>query len=219
MTPAAKYLVAKSAPSFIYETLECLGGNGYVEDFPMARLYREAPLNAIWEGSGNVVALDILRALRKDPEASAAVIDALAKICGSPGKAAAEAIKQLASGGEAESGARIIAEKLARVGALAALHEADGELAGAYAATRLAGAPRATFGACDLGTAQRVSGVGARFWPPEDDETALAQTPRLAPKEAGHRKEPTAMSHATKSYPIPCREADCLREPRDAALA
>ena len=61
MTPAAKYLVTKTAPSFIYETLECLGGNGYVEDFPMARLYREAPLNAIWEGSGNVMTLDILR--------------------------------------------------------------------------------------------------------------------------------------------------------------
>ncbi len=63
MTPAVKYLVTKMAPAFIYETLECLGGNGYVEDFPMARLYREAPLNAIWEGSGNVMALDVLRVL------------------------------------------------------------------------------------------------------------------------------------------------------------
>ena len=154
MTPAAKYLVAKSAPSFIYETLECLGGNGYVEDFPMARLYREAPLNAIWEGSGNVMALDILRALRKDPEASVSVIDALAAAGGAPGEAAGEAIKQLASGGEAESDARIIAEKLARLGALAALHEANGELAESYAATRLQGAPHATWGACNLKMAQ-----------------------------------------------------------------
>ena len=63
------------APAFIYETLECLGGNGYVEDFPIARLYREAPLNAIWEGSGNVMAsvccARCARATRKPPSSSA----------------------------------------------------------------------------------------------------------------------------------------------------
>lgn len=157
MTPAAKYLVTKSAPSFIYETLECLGGNGYVEDFPMARLYREAPLNAIWEGSGSVMALDILRAMRKDREATAGVIDALAAACGAPGKTAAAAIKQLAASAEAESRARMIAERLARLGALAALHETNGVFAEAYAATRLAGEPRGTWGACDLGAAEGVA--------------------------------------------------------------
>ena len=94
MTPAVKYLVTKLAPSFIYETLECLGGNGYVEDLPMARLYREAPLNAIWEGSGTVVALDVLRVLRRNRETALDVIDGLADACGAPGKAAAVAIKQ-----------------------------------------------------------------------------------------------------------------------------
>jgi putative acyl-CoA dehydrogenase len=130
MTPAVKYRVTKMAPAFIYEALECLGGNGYVEDFPMARLYREAPLNAIWEGSGNVMALDVLRALRKG---DAGVIDALAGACGAPGKAAADEIRKLASGDDAEARARLIAEKLARLGALAALHEANGDLAEAYA--------------------------------------------------------------------------------------
>ena len=150
MIPAAKYLVTKLAPSFIYETLECLGGNGYVEDLPMARLYREAPLNAIWEGSGAVAALDVLRVLRRGPERAHAVIDALAHACGAPGKAAAAAIKQSLAAQDCESHARFVAETLGRLGALASLHEANGSLAEAYAATRLQGAPHATFGACDL---------------------------------------------------------------------
>ena len=61
--PAAKYWVCKRAPLHAAEALECLGGNGYVEESGMPRLYREAPLNSIWEGSGNVTALDVLRAL------------------------------------------------------------------------------------------------------------------------------------------------------------
>ncbi|WOJ89559.1 acyl-CoA dehydrogenase family protein [Methylocapsa polymorpha] len=156
MTPAVKYLVAKSAPSFIYETLECLGGNGYVEDLPMARLYREAPLNAIWEGSGTVMALDVLRAFRQSREAAEAVIDRLAAAAGAPGRATADAIKQNLDAKDLESRARFVAEKLARLGALAALHEADGNLAEAYAATRLQGAPRATWGASDLASVQSL---------------------------------------------------------------
>lgn len=57
----SKYYVTKRLPGFVYECMEALGGNGYVEDFPLARLFRQSPLNAIWEGSGNVIALDILR--------------------------------------------------------------------------------------------------------------------------------------------------------------
>src|SRR5207248_2978287 len=74
LIPAAKYFTCKAAPSFIYEALECMGGNGYVEEGMMARLYREAPLNAIWEGSGNVMCLDVLRALGRDGEGAQAVI-------------------------------------------------------------------------------------------------------------------------------------------------
>src|SRR5436309_12810266 len=73
LTPAVKYWVCKTAPGFIYEAMECLGGNGYVEETPLARLYRETPVNAIWEGSGNVICLDVMRAARREP----AAIDAL----------------------------------------------------------------------------------------------------------------------------------------------
>ncbi len=64
LTPAAKYWICKLAPGFAFEAMECLGGNGYVEDSVLPRLYRESPVNAIWEGSGNVMCLDVLRALR-----------------------------------------------------------------------------------------------------------------------------------------------------------
>ncbi|MGB6412658.1 MAG: acyl-CoA dehydrogenase family protein [Candidatus Cybelea sp.] len=71
-TALAKYYVCKRAPAIAGEALECLGGNGYVEESIMPRLYREAPLNSIWEGSGNVNALDVVRVLQKQPEAFAA---------------------------------------------------------------------------------------------------------------------------------------------------
>ena len=65
-TPVSKYWVCKRGPQHAYEALECLGGNGYTESFPLARRYREQPVMAIWEGSGNVIALDVLRALTRD---------------------------------------------------------------------------------------------------------------------------------------------------------
>lgn len=67
-TAVSKYWVTKRGPEHAYEAMECLGGNGYVEDFPLARRYREQPVMAIWEGSGNVIALDVLRALVRDPD-------------------------------------------------------------------------------------------------------------------------------------------------------
>ena len=66
--PLAKFWVCKRTPGFVAEALECLGGNGYVEDSGLPLLYREAPLNSVWEGSGNVNALDVLRALGREPE-------------------------------------------------------------------------------------------------------------------------------------------------------
>jgi putative acyl-CoA dehydrogenase len=80
--PAAKHWVCKRAPLHAAEALECLGGNGYVEESGMPRLYREAPLNSIWEGSGNVTALDLLRALRRQPEVAAALAAELAQAAG-----------------------------------------------------------------------------------------------------------------------------------------
>ncbi|MBN9607453.1 MAG: acyl-CoA dehydrogenase family protein [Actinomycetales bacterium] len=70
--PVAKYWVTKRGPGHAYEAMECLGGNGYTEAWPLARRYREQPVMAIWEGSGNVLALDVLRALGRDPECLAA---------------------------------------------------------------------------------------------------------------------------------------------------
>ncbi|WP_411819997.1 acyl-CoA dehydrogenase family protein [Hyphococcus formosus] len=72
-TPIAKYWVCKRQPGVVYEALECHGGAGFVEEGPMPRLFRQSPLNAIWEGSGNVIALDILRALAREPDCLAAV--------------------------------------------------------------------------------------------------------------------------------------------------
>ena len=80
--PAAKHWVCKRAPLHAAEALECLGGNGYVEESGMPRLYREAPLNSIWEGSGNVTALDLLRALRRQPAVADAVAAELARAAG-----------------------------------------------------------------------------------------------------------------------------------------
>ncbi|HEV8219120.1 MAG TPA: acyl-CoA dehydrogenase family protein [Streptosporangiaceae bacterium] len=72
--PAAKFWVCKRAPMVAAEALECLGGNGYVEESDLPRLYREAPLNSVWEGSGNITALDVLRALTRSPAAAEALL-------------------------------------------------------------------------------------------------------------------------------------------------
>ncbi|OAH63515.1 DNA alkylation response protein [Dietzia cinnamea] len=71
-TAVAKYWICKRGPNHAYESLECLGGNGYTESFPLARRYREQPVLAVWEGSGNVIALDVLRAMAREPESVAA---------------------------------------------------------------------------------------------------------------------------------------------------
>ncbi|MFT3716183.1 MAG: acyl-CoA dehydrogenase family protein [Gordonia sp. (in: high G+C Gram-positive bacteria)] len=71
-TAVAKYWICKRGPHHAYEALECLGGNGYTEDFPLAMRYREQPVMAVWEGSGNVIALDVLRAMSREPESIAA---------------------------------------------------------------------------------------------------------------------------------------------------
>ena len=74
LIPVAKYWLAKRSPAFMFEAMECLGGNGYVEEAPLARFYREAPVNSIWEGSGNVACLDVLRSMQKQPDSVAALL-------------------------------------------------------------------------------------------------------------------------------------------------
>ncbi len=81
-TAVAKYWICKRAPSHVYECLETLGGNGYVEESMMPRLYREAPVNSVWEGSGNVICLDVLRALSNEPETATVILDEIKQISG-----------------------------------------------------------------------------------------------------------------------------------------
>ena len=122
LTPAIKYWVCKTAPAFVYEAMECLGGNGYVESYVLARLYREAPVNAIWEGSGNVMCLDVLRALGREPEAARAVLNDLAREAADLPGAAETAVMLIAKTlGDGRRGPcpRIVVERLALLAATA----------------------------------------------------------------------------------------------------
>ncbi len=124
-TPAAKYWVCKRQPGMVYEALECLGGAGYVEEGPMPKLFRQSPLNAIWEGSGNVIALDILRAIGREPESLDAVMAELKAVSGAHtdyDRHLERLSGFLAPGGLHEGRARGFAQGLALALQAAALH-------------------------------------------------------------------------------------------------
>ena len=139
---AAKYWLTSRCPAFVFAAMECHGGAGYVEEGPMPRLFRESPLNAIWEGSGNVIALDILRTLAREPAAHEALFREvrLARGAHRALDEAAEALRaELATlPGEAE--ARYLAERMALLlqGALLARH-APGFVSDAFVRSRLGG--------------------------------------------------------------------------------
>jgi putative acyl-CoA dehydrogenase len=139
LTPAVKYWICKTAPALTYEAMECLGGNGYVEEDILARLYREAPVNAIWEGSGNVMCLDVLRAFARDGEASYGVLMSLSEeATGLPG--ATECVgelKSLLADASVEGRARALVGRLALLAAAAALRASAPEIAEIFARTRL----------------------------------------------------------------------------------
>ncbi|HVV94463.1 MAG TPA: acyl-CoA dehydrogenase family protein [Hyphomicrobiales bacterium] len=151
----AKFWVTKRLPNHSYEALECLGGNGFVEESQMPRLYREAPVNAIWEGSGNVNALDLLRALAREPATRAAYF---AEIAASRG--GHRALDDAAAALEAalavpdEASARRLAEDMAVVLQAALLvRHGPAEVADAFVAGRLGGAMRGCYGALPKGLA------------------------------------------------------------------
>lgn len=152
MTPAIKYLACKRAPALIYEALECLGGNGYVEELPVARYYREAPLNAIWEGSGTVMALDLMRAASRQPDATRAIVAGLVRSAAAAFDSAplGRQLEPLLQGAAGERSARRLIEGLGKLGAVAALVEANSPFAGLYAETRIAGPHHDHFGAADI---------------------------------------------------------------------
>ncbi len=150
MTPVTKYWVCKVASPVIGEAMECLGGNGYVEEGGMPRLYREAPVYSIWEGSGNVMALDVLRVLEKEPEALETVLDDLSLAAGDDThlKAALERIRTMLHEPRLiEMRARALLEGLALTAAGCIIRAHAPQVVGdAFIAARLSGVPRFTYG-------------------------------------------------------------------------
>jgi putative acyl-CoA dehydrogenase len=166
LTPAIKYWVCKSAPGFLYEAMECLGGNGYVEEGILARHYRESPVNAIWEGCGNVMCLDVLRALSREADAAMGVLQGLVmQTKGLPGAAEAAAfIGSTFRRADGERVVRLAVEKLAMLAAAAALNGVSPRSAELFAATRLAENHASMYGAVDL-AADDIRGLLERALP------------------------------------------------------
>jgi putative acyl-CoA dehydrogenase len=145
LTPVAKYWICKSAPGFMFEAMECLGGNGYVEESILPRLYREAPVNAIWEGSGNVMCLDVLRALRR--EEGAKLYESLSRSIAVPLPNDAA----LTADSVDEARARTLVEQLALMASAAELKAtAPQAIAEAFACTRLVQRRGPLYGAQDI---------------------------------------------------------------------
>src|SRR4029079_10031521 len=139
--PLAKFWVCKRTPGFVAEALECLGGNGYVEDSGLPLRYREAPLNSVWEGSGNVNALDVLRARGREPEVLSAWITEVGHARGGNAgldDAVDDTLALLGDTGSFEAGARRLAGRMAAClqGALL-VRFAPAEVADAFCASRL----------------------------------------------------------------------------------
>ena len=153
-TAVLKYWICKRAPVHAAEALECLGGNGFVEDWPMARVYREAPLNSIWEGSGNVQCLDVLRAAAKSPESLEALLDEIGQARGGDDRLdafAAALANDLRRAEEAQ--ARRLVERLAlALQSSLLVRHSPAAVAGAFCASRLAGEGGRAFGTLPAGT-------------------------------------------------------------------
>ena len=151
----AKYWLTKRNPGFVFECMECMGGAGYIEEGPMPRLYREAPLNAIWEGSGNVIALDVLRTLAKEPQAREAF---LAECTAQRGRhsrfdAALDALIADMSAPAGEAQARALTGRMALLlQAALLLAHAPAAVAEAFCESRLGGEGVRLFGALPKGT-------------------------------------------------------------------
>jgi putative acyl-CoA dehydrogenase len=169
LVPAAKYWVCKRAPMVALEAMEVLGGNGYVDEQPLPRLYREAPVNSIWEGSGNVICLDVARAVQRHPDAVEALCAELRHVHGANvhlDRAAERLATKLARVPDA-GGGRVLAQAIATTVAAALLvRHAPAYVADAYCASRLA--PDAYTGAafgtlspgCDAAAIVRRSASG-----------------------------------------------------------
>jgi putative acyl-CoA dehydrogenase len=166
-TPVAKYWVTKRCSEVVREAMECLGGNGYVETSILPRLLRESPVNAIWEGSGNVIALDVVRALARTPQGADAFLAEVELARG--GDAALDAAidrlgDQLASIEDPEAGARRLVERMAVIwaGALLVRH-GEKSVADAWISSRVAGDHGGLYGT--LNPTLPLSGLARRAIP------------------------------------------------------
>lgn len=151
MTPVTKYWCCKIAPGLIAEAMECIGGSGYVEDRPIGRHYREAPVNAIWEGSGNVMALDVLRVLERGRGLFEPLLQGIARDLGGSGRKTVEVLRAAMAVCDRDEGAgRFLIEQLALATAAAELARMGaGKIADAFIETRLASGWRSTYGMLD----------------------------------------------------------------------
>jgi putative acyl-CoA dehydrogenase len=140
-TAIGKYWVCKRTPNFVYEAMECHGGSGYIEENMLGRFFRESPVNSIWEGSGNVMCLDVLRAMGREPESAQALMKELGETKGQHGDydaALAQLHDALSSGAIAEHRARWLTEQMAKLmQANILLRHAPSEIADTFTATRL----------------------------------------------------------------------------------
>jgi putative acyl-CoA dehydrogenase len=158
-TAIAKYWVCQRAPSLVFEAMECLGGNGYVEDSILPRLYREAPVNAIWEGSGNVICLDVWRAMAREPDSVPALLEEIR--LGRGAQPALDAALRdietaLAHPEDAEANARRVVERMAiALQASLLVRHAPAAVADAFCATRLEGNGGYAFGTLPEGLSLR----------------------------------------------------------------
>jgi len=162
-SPALKYWICKRAPLHAAEALECLGGYGYVEESRLARAYREAPLMSVWEGTGNVQALDVLRALAREPECAEAVLEEIESASGANRRldAAAAALRDELSAPAEEARARELTGRIARLlQASLLVRHAPPPIAEAFCATRLGDAADGVLGALPSGL--RVEAIVAR---------------------------------------------------------
>jgi putative acyl-CoA dehydrogenase len=167
--PIAKNWICKRVVPVVYEALECHGGNGFIEDHLMARIYREAPLNGIWEGSGNVIALDVLRSIRREPDCVAALRDEIGRGRGYDRRldAAIEGLgRDLPDLVRHEDQARRFVERLAlAISASLLARFAPGLLADAFIASRLDAGWTGAFGTLGRGVDQvaiaRMAAPGA----------------------------------------------------------
>jgi putative acyl-CoA dehydrogenase len=154
-TAIAKYWVCKRAPAMIAEALECLGGNGYVEESVLPRLYREAPVNSIWEGAGNVVCLDVLRALAREPDSLEALLAELQGARGTDLRLDGRLVRltnALADQSTFEPRARQLVEQLAlALQASILVRHAPAAVADAFCASRLSDSPGRQFGVLPSG--------------------------------------------------------------------